>query len=212
MLKINEYPIGFGTDRDCEIPNFLEFLKYYKGRYESLLDVGAHYSANTYGPDVRKLVKKYTAFDPQFDQKVADLCDDFIVGDAVVDPLPAHDVVVCLSTLEHVGQYPIVYPDYIEKRHVMFKKILEAAKKYFWLSVPVGLPHLIEKEMAIFGEQEFERMEKTMEPYITDFGFFFSEGPQAGHPWRPIGRKEVFNKPYIDSLGNRGLCVIEGVV
>jgi hypothetical protein len=212
MLKIGEFPIDRYTDRDCEIPNLLEFLKYYKGRYESLLDVGAHYSADYYAKEVRSLVKKYIAFDPLFDKEVFEIVDEFITADAVKDELPEADVVICLSTLEHVGQYPIHYDNYIGMREIVFKKILTAAKKFFWISIPVGEEYILPGEIALFTEREFENLEDLMKPFITDIGFFFSEGPQAGHPWRPSDREKCFNTPYDDKLGTRALCIIEGVV
>lgn len=212
MLNLREYPIVFKTDRDCEIPNLLEFLNFYKGRYESLLDVGAQYSTGYYAKEVRKKAKKYLALDPIFDKEVAKIVDEFVVADAVKDELPKTDVVICLSTLEHVGQYPISYEDYVEKRQIVFKKILDAAQKYFWVSIPVGRPYIHPGELALFTGEEFEAMEKLMEPYICDFGFYWSDGPQAGYPWKPSDRKTVFNHMYDESLRTRALCVIEGVV
>ena len=212
MLNLKEYPMVRKTDRDCEIPNLLEFLRFYKDFYKSVLDVGARYTADYYAHDIRKLAETYDGLDPTPDPKVAKIVDHFIIADAVKWEFKPYDVIICCSTLEHIGQYPIWYKDYKEKRLTVFEKILRVVRRYFWFSFPVGQDFCEPGELALFSELDFARMECLLKPFVWEAGFFWSNGPQAGHPWKPTDKKNAFRHEYDPKLGTRSLCIIEGAV
>jgi hypothetical protein len=209
MLILNDYPIEKRTDRDLELPVFYEFLERTKGTIGSVLDVGAHHSADYYASRLRTYVDRYVALDPRDDPAVHEFSDDFIVGDAETIELPKSDLVVCLSTIEHIGQYPIEVVDYKVKRRTVVMRMIDAAEKYLWLSFPVGLGHRIPGEMAIVDGAELNDWLVIMRYCQVTYGFFQSDGPQAGYPWHACNREDVIDKPYIDSLGNCAICVLE---
>jgi len=209
MLNWSRFPQIRKTDRDLELPVFFEFLERTKHQNKSALDVGAHHSADYYAERLRSYVGLYDALDPRDDPAVHPFVDHFYVADAEKTDLGLYDLVVCLSTIEHVGQYPIVDPDYIQKRQRMFVKMLAAAQKYFWISFPVGLPHRVPGEMAIVGESELDIWLALTRPFAVTQGYYWSEGPQAGYPWRTSYREAVMNQPYRDDLGTRAVCILE---
>jgi len=209
MLLLDHYPQERYTDRDLELPVLYEFLERNKKDIGSVIDVGAHFSAGYYAPTLRKYATFYDALDPNYDSKVDDIADRFIEVDATKYEFDEYDLVLCLSTIEHVGQYPFIYPQYKVARGLLFQKLLAAAGKYLWISFPVGQEIVIPGEMALVGQQELDQWLELTKPYQTTTGFFFSNGPQAGYPWRKATREECVNHPYEEKLGTQALCVLE---
>ena len=148
MLEPTAFPIVRSTDRDCEIPVLYDFLKRTQGQIESVIDVGAQYSYGYYAPTLRQYTSFYDALDPTYDKKVDDLVDNYIVADAETHQFSQYDLVTCMSTIEHVGQYPKREEEYKIKRKTVFKNMLDAAQKYFWISFPVGLEYIAINELA----------------------------------------------------------------
>lgn len=212
MLNLKTYPIIRKTDRDLEIPNLLDFLTTYKDHMVSLLDIGGHYTAGYYAPQISKMVDFYEAMDMIDDPNVHPYVTNFIVDDAVTHEYVDYDTIICCSTIEHIGMYPKIYADEERARLQLFEKIMTHAKKYFWLSFPVGRRFTIPGEMTIINEKEMEKYETLMTGKITNIGYFWSDGPQAGKPWIKSDRKKVFNHDYIMPLGNQAICIIEGAV
>lgn len=209
MLKLNVFPTTRKTDRDCELPNLSDFLRSKKETFSSFLDVGAHHSAGYYANEVRLLAKTYHGLDPSPDESVERIVDKYFVGDFLNINLEPYDFVLCLSTIEHVGMYPVVYPDRIAVRDLFFKKLLSLTKKYLWISFPVGQPYEIKNEMSIIPPDQCERWLDLIKKYKHNVGFYFSEGPQVGHPWGISTKEQCYSHKYIDSVGNQTLCILE---
>ncbi len=209
MLQLQEFPILRRTDRDLEIPVLVDFLHRISGNVESALDVGAQFSAGYYAPELRKTARIYHGLDPLPDPQTEKIVDKMIQADAVDFDFPAYDLITCVSVLEHLGQYPTVYQNYRYLRYKVFEKMLNAAKKFLWVSFPVGLNYQEAGEMSIFNEQELEFILGLIKPYKNEVGFYFTEGAQAGYPWQPSIREKCVNQAYQKHLGTQALCVIE---
>ena len=209
MLKINVFPTTRYTDRDCELPNLFEFLQRKKGAFSSVLDVGAHHSAGYYANEVRLLAKTYHGLDPNRDEEVERIVDKYFTGDFLKENLDPYDFVLCLSTIEHVGMYPVRYPDRKTARDLFFRKLLETAKKYIWISFPVGQSYEIKNEMSIITPDQCESWLELVKNFTHDVGFYYSEGPQAGHPWGISTKEKCYANQYIDSIGNQTICIME---
>ena len=209
MLKLNVFPINTKTDRDCELPNLFDFLRKKNGTFFSFLDVGAYYSANYYANEVRLFAKTYHALDPKPDKAVERIVDKYFVDDFLKVNLDPYDFVLCLSTIEHVGMYPVVYPDRIAVRDLFFNKLLSLTKKYLWISFPVGQPYEIKNEMSIIPPEQCERWLDLIKGYKHEVGFYFSQGPQAGYPWETSTKEKCYSQKYVDSIGNQSLCILE---
>jgi hypothetical protein len=97
----------------------------------------------------------------------------------------------------------------MKERGELFYKMLKAAQKYFWISFPLSKFHTIENEMTPITPGELELFLKLTEGYKKTVGYFWSEGPQAGYPWQTSTKEKLINEDYIDSLGNRGICIME---
>jgi len=208
LLKLDHFPIVRRTDRDMEIPVLCDFLEKHSPFIKSVLDVGAHYTANYYANEIRKIAQVYHALDPLIDPDVEKIVDKFIVEDATKFKYPKYDLVTCVSVIEHVGQYPFKYDNALDMRLKMFVKMLTAAKKYFFISFPVGLEYVDPGEMSIVTESEFKMWLSFVKPYKHEVAFYYSEGPQAGHPWTLSNKEKCLNIAYNKRLGTQSLCVI----
>ncbi len=209
MLQLQNFPIERKTDRDLEIPVLVDFLNRIKGNVDSALDVGANYSAGYYAQEIRKIANIYHGLDMLPDPKTASIVDHYYEADAVKFDFPPYDLITCMSTIEHVGQYPVVYQNYRFERFTLFRKMLKAARKYFWISFPVGKNYQEDGEMSIVNEQELDFFLGLIRPFKNEVGFYFTEGAQAGEPWKPSIREKCVNQEYNKSLGTQALCVIE---
>ena len=209
MLKLNVFPTTRKTDRDCELPNLSDFLRAKKETFSSFLDVGAHHSFDYYANEVRLYAKTYHGLDPSPDESVERIVDKYFVGDFLNINLEPYDFVLCLSTIEHVGMYPIIYSDRVVVRDLFFNKLLSLAKKYLWISFPVGEPYEIKNEMSIIPPDQCERWLDLIKGYKYNVGFFYSEGPQAGYSWGISTKEKCYSQKYVDSVGNQSLCILE---
>jgi hypothetical protein len=209
MLKINTYPMTRRTDRDVELPNLLAFAKEKKGTYESLLDVGAHFSAGYYANDLRLLAKQYHGLDPGYDESVKMIVDRYIQEDFLQAELQQYDFVLCLSTIEHVGMYPIIYQDRENTRDVFFQKLLAITKKYLWFSFPMGQAYEIPGEMSIIPPEQVKRWLELIKPYKATIGYFWNAGAQAGHPWEVSNFERLAAQKYNDRIGTQAVCIME---
>lgn len=202
------------TDRDCEIPLFLGFLKSHP--VESFLDVGAHYSTyNHYAYDVRSLVKRYDGVDIIDDPEAKQILDHFIVGNVLemLPPIPEdpfYDMVACISTIEHAGISTYKVDNIMLEQNRLFEKCLMLAKKYLWISFPVGQEYTYPDELSVITDKQLKRWETLTSNFKVKERFLYNQGPQAGHPWYEHTKREVAVKiPYIDYIGNQSICVLE---
>lgn len=197
------------TDRDLEIPNILAFLREKKGLFNSVLDVGCHYTAGYYANELRLYAKQYHGLDPGFDEEVSKIVDKYFQEDFLEAKLDPYDFILCCSTIEHVGMYPIVYENRKDIRDVFFTKLLSLAKKYLWFSFPVGQAYECPREMSIIPGDQCDKWIEQTKNFKTKIGFFHSDGPQAGHPWILSTREKCYAQQYIDSIGNCSICIME---
>jgi len=209
MFNPPEFQIVRSTDRDCELPVLFEFLERTKGQIDSVIDVGAHYSADYYASELRKYVSFYDALDPTIDPKVEPIVDRFLTDDAETYVFDQYDLVLCLSTIEHIGQYPVRVDDFKVKRKQVFKNCLDAAEKYFWISFPVGLEYIAVNELAIVGKKELDEWIGICGKSKIDIGWYFTEGAQAGYPWKPSTAEKCLHHEYTERLGTQALCILE---
>ena len=216
MLKhtdfIREFKVDGKTDRDAEIPLLLDYVKSIK--FESLLDVGAHYSGHIgysgYAKDIRLLTKIYDGIDILNDNITNKILDKFYVGNAIDYPLQKYDVVLCVSTIEHSGISTYKKEDPYEERNKLFKRCLELAKKYVWISFPVGLEYTYPNELSIIPERQLIEWENLTKDYKVRERFAYTQGAQAGLPHYEHTKRDVAIKiPYIDYVGNSSIAVLE---
>ncbi|RPJ79462.1 MAG: hypothetical protein EHM20_01330 [Alphaproteobacteria bacterium] len=209
MLQPTEFPIIRKTDRDLEIPVFHEFLERNKGKFESVLDVGAHYSIEYYAKDLRNFAKKYWALDPLVDFRLVPLVDWFYKSTIQNYKGEPPDLISCLSVIEHIGSYPEPVMDIEGAQDEAFEKMLKLAKKMMWISFPVGLSGGVPAELMLITKSQLDHWKALCADFHVEIGYYWSDGPQAGEPWRPSSEEVCFAQPYDEKKGTRALCVME---
>ena len=211
MRWLKDLPIDTRTDRDAETPTLLEFVR--KHKPTTLLDVGAHHTYAFYAPEVRKIATVYDGIDILPDETTTDLLDNYIVGNANTHDWQdkKYDMVICVSTLEHAG-LSTYKGDPMAERNTLFRTVLQLSSKHAWVSFPVGQGEVVEAQLETingFGLLVLENI-ASVEGFTNKPRFFYSQGPQVGHPWREHGdRNFAFSIPYVDFIGNQSICVME---
>lgn len=208
---IREFPVVLKTDRDCETPLVTEFVAR-QHPIDSLLDIGAHYSGHHYAMEIGPHVQRYDGIDIQpGDEKTTHLLDNFYAGNAndFHFPLTLYDTVICVSTIEHAG-LSTYKGDYVKERMKLFSHCLSLAKKRVWISFPVGQEYVCPGQMAIITDEHLAAWEGMTAKFKVKERFLYSQGPQAGHPWREHAKREVAVRvPYMEFIGNQSICVME---
>jgi len=213
MLKnfkyLRELPHVYGTDRDAEMPVLLDFIKSKAGQFESLLDIGAGYSANTYAPHIRLMAKKYDGIDIDDDYEAGKIVDNFFLGNANIAPLKEYDMVICVSTIEHAG-ISTYKGNWLLEQIALFCRAILLAKKFVWISFPVGLPLHYPGEWSLVHDARLRLFESLVQPYKVKKRFFYTEWAQGGNPWfEHDDRNFAVSVPYHDEIGNQSICVLE---
>ena len=214
MLAISdftrEFPVVLKTDRDCEMPLVVEFISA-RAPVQSLLDVGAHWSGHHYANSIRGFVGDYVGIDIQPpDSITGKILNTYHTGN--VNDFPFNrlfDAVICVSTIEHAG-VSTYKADYVKERMALFHKCIRLARKHVWISFPVGQEYMEPGQLAIITEDHLAAFESMTKDFKVKKRFIYSQGPQAGHPWREHGKREVAVRiPYISTNGNQSICAIE---
>ena len=205
-----EFPVVLKTDRDCESPLLTEFIASH-APIDSLLDIGAHWSGNHYATPLRPHVRRYVGIDIQpADPLTGKILDAYHTGNANTFNFgEMFDAVICVSTIEHAG-VSTYKGDFVKERMALFDTCLRLARKYVWISFPVGQEYTFEGQLAVITDEHLKVWEKLTEKFKVKKRFLYSQGPQAGHPWREHSKRDVAVRiPYLDFIGNQSICVME---
>ena len=206
---IRTFPVATKTDRDCEVPLLMEWIDRL-GPIDSLLDIGCHYSEHYYARLIRPRVRLYDGVDVAFDPPTGQVLNNYYLGNANKVELVPHDVVICVSTIEHSG-LSTYKDDYVAERIKLFARCVSLAKKHLWISFPIGQEHVEEGQLAIITAEHEAKFRKMIPPSAkVNQRFFYSQGPQAGHPWNEHRKGDVAVRiPYLEFVGNQSICVLE---
>lgn len=213
-----EFSVERRTDRDVELPILFEFfdsLNRHGWCPLSMIDLGAAYTADTYLPLILPHCLDYTGIDLREDVEVMKLMNGktsryLIENFNQVRINLQRDLVICLSTIEHVGISPSAQGDILEEQRIAFERCLELSRRAAFISFPVGLARVIPGELSIIAEGLLSKWEHRLIPYRWSERFFYTEGAQAGKPWREhLDRAFATTRPYVDTVGTQSLCVLE---
>src|SRR5258706_826185 len=207
---VRQFPSVLKTDRDCEIPMLIEFVKK-RAPVGSLLDVGAHWSGHYYAANIRQFIEHYDGIDLLApDDATKAILNSYYQGNAinfVFEQL--YDVVVCASTLEHCG-LSTYQGDHAQEQAKLFERCLELARKQVWFSFPLGQKYLHKGDFEIDSEGQLATLERLPKGLKVKDRFFYNQGPQAGHIWfQHVKREVALRVPYMEFAGNQSLCIME---
>lgn len=202
-----DFPVVDRTDRDVENVVVREWVENINP--QSLLDVGAHYSHQSYAPSIRPLVDQYDGIDILECPETSEVLDEYIVGNANEVGLSEYEAVMCVSTLEHAG-ITTYEGDHVDEMMKLFKTCVTHATKYALFTFPVGLPYTYPGQLSIITKNQLRRFKLMCKGMQVTERFFLSQGPQASHPWQEhTDRDLALSIPYVSTWGNRSICALE---
>lgn len=202
-----DFPIVNKTDRDVENVVVKEWVENIKP--QSLLDVGAHYSHQSYALSIRPFIDQYDGIDILECAETADVLDNYIVGNANEAELTPYEAVMCISTLEHAG-LSTYQGDHVEEMMSLFKTCISHAEKYALFTFPVGLEYTYPGQLSLITKDHLRRFKMIAKGWSIRERFFLSQGPQAGHPWQEHDDRDLaLSISYVSTWGNRSICALE---
>ena len=187
-----------GNERDLEVGELLKFIKKYKP--ESGLDVGAHWTWNSYAPDVRKLLKKYDGVDIAKDDLTERIVDLYYRGN-ITEINPQHyDLVFSISSIEHAGISTYKKADYTQERLKVFTTMYELANKYLFITCPFGEPMLIEGQYANITVHDLLKWQNAINGgSILDCEFYYTKGQNM--PFLKCSPQEAAKVKFDETIG-----------
>jgi len=214
---ICKFPIDKRCDRDCEVPNLIQYVEGYSP-IKSLLDVGCAHSHLSYADKIRPFIDSYEGIDIIDCLETEKILDYYMVGN-VSDHVfgdQKFDVVTCVSVIEHSG-LSTYDGDFRLERLRLFKRLLELSKKHIWLSFHAGLEYIAHNndgkpDFCAITKEDLDRFEQSAGVNGWKFKerFFYTQGAQADHHWYEHGDRDLALKvPYMDFIGNQSIGVME---
>lgn len=215
MLVLDPSEIAYVNfnERDVEILALKKFVDQVSADVESFIDVGAHWSWSYYAKQIRALLpfpKSYTAVDVLYCPQTEEIVDQYIVGNVCELEFSKHDLVACVSTIEHSGITTYQVEDYQAEQDKVLLRLLELANKYLFLSFPFGLDDLYPGQYANITNEQLSRWEEygASRGFQVYSQFWFNEFPQGRLCWNLISRAEASLKPMRPERGTQCIGVI----
>lgn len=210
MIKLSDITRQHFNERDVEVPALMSFIKGTASNthISSILDVGAHYSYATYAPDVRNLLvsQQYTACDILDDPNTASIVDEYLIGNVAELSVPIHDLVTCISVIEHCGITTYKKDDIELEQYSIFDRLTSLAKKALFLTFPYGAPGVFPDQYSNIHEEMLSnfctkwRNEKGSNANI-ELQFFYNEFSPQGKPWSELSKEDASKIPLRVDLG-----------
>ena len=214
---LSEYSPVTKNDRDCELLNLVKYIKE-RAPVKTLLDVGCAHSHLSYAREIREFVEVYEGIDIVPSPETKEIIDFYTVDSVIGYDFceVKFDLVTCVSVIEHAG-LSTYKANFRRERYFLFERLLDLSKKDIWVSFHVGLEYIAcnnkgHPDFCAVTRQDLEYFEllAIFKDWEFKERFFYTQGAQAGHPWREHGDRDLALKvPYMDFIGNQSICIME---
>jgi hypothetical protein len=193
------------NERVIEVRELLQFIE---GKdIKTVLDVGAY--GSPYLKLLHQLGLHVTGIDNSNDPKTP--IEHFVTGNVVDKKLEKHDLVTCISTIEHAGvQYES--DDYQAEQLKVFKKILSLTGKYFFITFPFGRKTVLKKHYTSNIDIKLcDRMTALLNDYNWNEDFYYNPNPSSSiNMWLSISKNDAKDIPLKDQV--TCVCILKGVM
>ena len=191
------------NERIIEVHDLLHFLM--GKRIKSILDVGAH------GSPYLKLLKQLS-----FDVTGVDIHDDpnkvidkFLVGNVLDVEVENHDLVTCISTIEHAGVSNYKVDDVAGEQARVFEKLVSLADKYLYITYPIGLAGEVEGQYTNITAKQHFRFTQFLDGWKWRERFYYNMDPRtSANQWKEIEGPEARYIPLDKLFGVQSICII----
>ena len=195
------------NERDVELPALLNFVDKHKDKIKTALDVGC--AGSLYLHSLKKRIQVVNGIDLISYPTSEKILDNYWVGDAIRTPLEKHDLVVSISTMEHVGISPYKADNYLEEQDDFFRTVYLASSKFIFMSFPFGIGFLPVESFQNITNKQLSMFLTTLESDSYQLAFYHNEQPAVGKKWVEISREEASRETYMIQYGVRTVCHLE---
>lgn len=196
----------YHNERDVEVTILKNFFNEIKEEITSVYDIGCN--GSVYLEYINKEVETVDGIDLFDDGVTREKLSQYIVEDAITAEIKQYDLVLCISTLEHVGYQPEHAEKPKEMRMQLAKKIGEVANKYMFLTFPYGKAAVHENCFANVTNQELAQIQEAINAKTGMVKFYNNENPANEKSWQEIPLEEADLKEYDPKKGVRTIAVL----
>lgn len=205
------YKVQHFNERDIEIPYLLSLVR--ANRPKRFLDIGAFDSYKYYAGDIADIIGggKYTGVDIQDCNESRNIIHEYILGNACDVDLGKHDLVSCISTIEHAGLSTYQVEDAVVEQERLFRTILSAVDErgHFLLTFPFGEEYVVPDQFMNMTGDRLDHLTLLAEEdgFRIVNRFYYSERPVDGAPFSEICRAPI---PYDPKKGCQCVGIMIG--
>jgi len=198
--------LPFFSERDAEVPCLLDFVNTHPD-ITTVLDVGC--LGSKYLKGLREMNKTVDGIDIYPSEAEKPFLRDYFVGNVATYPLQLYDLVICLSTIEHIGIKPYRVTDFVAEQNAVFNKLAEVSKRYMYVTFPYGASAFIEGECVVISKERLNGFQALVPKALCNVKFFFNEVIWKFADWRKISQDEADKVLYDSAKGGRCVCILE---
>lgn len=196
----------YHNERDVEIPHLFRFVDSHTEDITTILDIGCFDSQYLKGLKERR--KTVDGIDIRPGEREKEFLRNYFVGNAVSYPLGQYDLVVCLSTLEHAGvEYRV--DDFAEEQNSLFRKVVDASKRFMYVTFPYGSPAVHEAHFANVTRNRLDRFLGVIPDAVCKRSFYFTCSREV---YQQIAQEEADSVQYDPTKGVRCVCILEVIL
>lgn len=197
----------FQNERDIEIPLLIDFVSRHTGYTSNLLDVGVNHA--TYLPELRKRIGVLHGIDLTVPHPIMPLLDKFFQGDINIIELPRYDLVISISTVEHIGVEYYQTANYRELQIEAVRKMALLAKRAAFVTMPYGEPILNCGHYYQWNARVLEETRREIRPLKMKTTFWSTPDRIKQGSWREVPQTLADKATNELSGGVNTICVIE---
>jgi SAM-dependent methyltransferase len=197
------------SERDIEIGELFNFI--IGKEIKTVLDIGCYGSDYI---DLLKLVKGYDVTGIDFLKDNFTRIDKYIVGDFETFPLDQFDLTIALSTIEHAGVWRGGFiNNYREKQMNCLKRTADLALKYFYITVPFGVPGVLStvEDGTFFSNITIDMLEEFLQyakQYKTTINYYYNFAGIHTGTYKPVDEEVALKAPCAFPVPC--VCIIKG--
>lgn len=200
------------NERDIEIPGLLNFVDVHSKEITTILDVGCY--GSLYFKELEERDKIVDGIDLKFGElgeSHLKFLRNYFVGNVIAYPLKQYDLVICLSTIEHVGlmeQYEV--DDFVQEQNLFFKRLIDVSRRFIYATFPYGAPHKPVLQSANITRNSLDGFfEVIPNMAFCKMRFYFNDCPSSSRDWTEITQNEADKVKWDRDKGCRCVCTLE---
>ena len=197
------------SERDIEIPELLKFADEHSNKINTILDVGCY--GSQYLDQLKQKNKIIDGIDLAFGKKEKEFLRNYFVGNILDKELEMYDLAICLSTLEHSGIEQYQVKDYKAEQVRVFKKIIDIADHFIFLTVPYGAEALVPGFYANMTKARLAVLLGFLDNFNISLEFYFQDKTQPNSIWILIDQDKADLISFDPKKAVQCVCILKAI-